>query len=279
LVIGPFVLFTPDTIAITQTQPGRMFKFLRIAILLLILATVAQEAWLSRSRAVSWQDPLRVAIYPISGDDSPATVAYLRGLRPTAFESMETFFAEEAQRHDVKIAHPVSIALAAPLATVPPQPPRSGNVLENVIWSLRMRWWAWRNDALPGAKPQVRLFVVFYDPARQDHLTHSVGVRSGMIGLINAFASQGMAGSNAVIIAHEFLHTLGATDKYDPATNQPRYPDGYAEPERQPRLPQTFAEIMGGRIPITESRSDIPESINLTLIGPATAAEIGWVRQ
>lgn len=253
-----------------------MFKFLRIAILLLILATVAQEAWLSRSRTASWQDPLRVKIYPINGDGSPATSAYLQGLRPTAFAAIENFFVEEAQRHDLQNTRPVAITLAPPVTALPPQPPRGGSVLENVIWSLRMRWWAWRNDDLPGAKPQVRLFVVFFDPATHDHLPHSVGVRSSMIGLINAFASQGMAGSNAVIIAHELLHTLGATDKYDPANNLPRYPDGYAEPERHPLLPQTFAEIMGGRIPISESRSDIPDSINLTLIGPATAAEIGW---
>jgi len=87
-----------------------------------------------------------------------------------------------------------------------------------------------------------------------------------------------MSGSNAVVIAHELLHTLGATDKYAPDSNLPRFPDGYAEPQRSPRHPQTFAEIMGGRIPIDESRADIPDSLGLTLIGPVTAAEIGWSR-
>ena len=45
-----------------------------------------------------------------------------------------------------------------------------------------------------------------------------------------------MTEENNVIVAHEILHTFGATDKYDPATTQPRYPDGYAEPGRASRM-------------------------------------------
>jgi hypothetical protein len=253
-----------------------MFKYLRIAILLIILATVAEGAWLSRSRAVSWKNPLQVAVYPINGDGSEATASYLRGLRPTAFKSIENFFDEEAKRYGRDIFHPVEITLAPVLAALPPQPPRGGNVLDNVLWSLQMRYWAWRHDAVPGMKPQVRLFVLFFDAASHDRLPHSVGVDRGMIGLVNAFATQAMAGSNAVIISHELLHTVGATDKYDLATGLPRYPDGYAEPERSPRYPQDLAEIMGGRIPISETQADIPTSLQSTLIGRATAAEIGW---
>jgi hypothetical protein len=256
-----------------------MFKFLRIAVLLLILATVAQEAWLANSRAVSWKLPLRIAIYPINGDGTPATAAYVQGLRPNAFASIDRFFDEEAERHRLGIRQPISITIAPPVASVPPQPPRGGSVLENIFWSLQMRYWAWRHDAVPGMKPQIRLFVLFFNPATHDRLPHSVGVKQGMIGRINVFATQGMAGSNAVIVAHELLHTLGATDKYDFATNLPRFPEGYAEPDRSPRLPQAFAEIMGGRIPVSETRADIPESMDRVLIGAATAAEIGWVKK
>lgn len=256
-----------------------MFKFLRIAVLLLILATVAQEAWLASSRAVSWKVPLRVAVYPINGDGSQAAAGYLQGLRPNAFASIERFFDEEAERHATGIRQPISITVAPPVASVPPQPPRGGSVLENLFWSLRMRYWAWRHDAVPGMKPQVRLFVLFFDPATHNQLPHSVGVKQGLIGRINAFATQGMAGSNAVIITHELLHTLGATDKYDFATNLPIFPEGYAEPDRSPRHPQAFAEIMGGRIPLSDTRADIPESMGQVLIGAATAAEIGWAKQ
>lgn len=255
-----------------------MFRVLRIAILLLVLATVAQEAWLARSRAVSWQDPLRVAIYPINGDGSAAAASYLRELKPDAFKAIERFFDEEAKRHGKSIFRPVEIAVAPPLADLPPSPPRGGG-LDNIVWSLKMRWWAWRHDAIAGMKPQARLFVLFFDMERHPSLPHSVGIDRGMIGLINAYASRAMAGANAVIITHELLHTLGATDKYDPTSNLPRFPDGYAEPDRSPRHPQAFAEIMGGRIPLDDGRAEIPESLDRTLIGNATATEIGWAKR
>jgi hypothetical protein len=97
-----------------------------------------------------------------------------------------------------------------------------------------------------------------------------------LLGIAHLFAAAHMAGSNQVVIAHELLHTLGATDKYDFATNQPRYPDGFAEPDRSPRYPQDFAELMGGRIPESASESRTPESLDQVLIGALTATEIGW---
>ena len=74
------------------------------------------------------------------------------------------------------------------------------------------------------------------------------------------------------------LHTFGASDKYDLSTLQPIYPQGYAEPGRNPRLPQEMAEIMGGRIPLDEQTAEIPISLADTLIGPETAQEIGFLR-
>ena len=78
------------------------------------------------------------------------------------------------------------------------------------------------------------------------------------------------------MIAHELLHTLGATDKYDLQTNQPCFPHGFAEPDREPRYPQALAELMGGRIPISSDEAQTPESLRQVVVGPATAAEIGW---
>ncbi|HNZ57368.1 MAG TPA: hypothetical protein PKL58_08425, partial [Methylophilaceae bacterium] len=81
-----------------------------------------------------------------------------------------------------------------------------------------------------------------------------------------------------VILAHEMLHTLGATDKYNLATTLPIYPEGFAEPNKAPRYPQDFAELMGGRVPISESQAEIPKSLLQTLVGEVTAKEIGWVK-
>lgn len=255
-----------------------MFKVVRIVILLLVLATVAQTAWLARARATAWEDTLYVGIYPIAADDSAQTRRYVDALKRDSFDKIDAFFDEEAKRHGLKVLGPVSLAVAPPLASKPPLPPREANALQAILWSLQLRWWAWRNDRIDGPKPAVRLFVLFHDPELSPRLSHSTGLERGMLGVINAFATQSMAGSNAAIIAHELLHTLGATDKYDPATNLPRFPDGYAEPERNPRLPQEFAEIMGGRIPLSETEAETPRGLAHVLIGDATAREIRWVK-
>jgi hypothetical protein len=172
----------------------------------------------------------------------------------------------------------VSVELA-PVVTEPPPPlPTAPSVLDAVWWSLRMRLWAWRHDEAPGPKPDIRLFLSFHDPARTPRLAHSVGLKEGRIGLVQVFASPADHGGNTVVITHELLHTLGATDKYDAATLQPNYPEGYAEPALEPRFPQTAAELMAGRIPVGANAADIPAALDQTLIGPLSAREIGWVK-
>lgn len=262
-----------------RTAPGytaAMFRAVRIVVLLLILGTVAQSAWLARSRTTSWKEPVQAAIYPANGDGSATAGGYVAQLRPETFQPIERFLAEEAARYGLPLRRPLEISLAPPVASLPPAPPQGGNTLDAVLWSLRMRWWAWRNDSLKGGRPDVRLFVLFFDPQTHDRLPHSAGLQKGQLAIVNAFAGGGMGGSNNVVIAHELLHTFGATDKYDPATNLPVFPDGYADPQREPRHPQDYAEIMAGRLPVSASAANIPQSLAETLIGPATAAEINW---
>jgi hypothetical protein len=109
-------------------------------------------------------------------------------------------------------------------------------------------------------------------------LPHSTGLQKGQLGVVHAFADADMDGSNSIVIAHEILHTLGATDKYDPATNQPVFPDGYAEPDAAPLHPQRRAEIMAGRIAISETQADTPRSLKRVVIGAKTAREINWAK-
>jgi hypothetical protein len=86
------------------------------------------------------------------------------------------------------------------------------------------------------------------------------------------------AGSNNVVLAHEMLHTLGATDKYDLQTTLPIFPDGYAEPNKNPRYPQESAELMAGRIPVSEKRAEIPDDLTQCTVGAATARELKWLK-
>ena len=255
-----------------------MWRWLRIAVLLFILATVAQGAWLARSRTTEWTSTLRVVIYPVNADGSQVSAAYIGQLRHATFEPIAAFLRSEGARYRLPLRDPVDVKVAPPVATQPPAPPFGGSRPEVIAWSLRLRYWAWWNDTWKGFRPHARLFVAYHDPAARPRLPHSTGLQQGLIGVVHAFARADMDGSNNVVITHELLHTFGATDKYDTAGNRPRFPDGYAEPNAQPLYPQQQAEIMAGRIPVSETHAEIPAGMDEIAIGLKTAREIHWVK-
>lgn len=257
---------------------GRIFRQLRIALLLFILLLVAGDAWLAGSRATDWDDALWVVIYPINPDGGAVATGYISRLRNDVFSPLEEFFPRQAGRYALAQKELVKVRLGPEVKTLPPVPPKDGNVLAVMWWSLKLRFWAMRTGlGMDGPPADIRIYVIYHDPARQPRLAHSLGLKEGLIGVVNAYASKAYSGRNNVVIAHELLHTLGATDKYDIASGQPLFPEGYAQPERKPLYPQHKAEVMGGRIPLSSTRSDIPGSLKRTLIGRTTAREINWL--
>ena len=94
---------------------------------------------------------------------------------------------------------------------------------------------------------------------------------------MNAFAADKYADKNNIVIAHEFLHTVGATDKYLMETGEPVFPIGFVEPDKTPLYPQDFAEIMAGVIPVGEQEWVMPDNLDQTIIGYETAKEINWI--
>lgn len=258
---------------------GVFFRQLRIGLLLLVLALVVVDTWLSRARTHDWTQKERVAVYPIAGDNGTATVRELAQLGDGQFATVERFFAREARKYGLSSEQPVDLQLRHAIDERPPAPDPEAGALGNAWWSLRLRWWVWqqtRHD--PGPYARIRLFVVFHDPGLRPEVPHSHGLRELLVGVAHVFAGHRQHAGNQVVIAHELMHTLGASDKYDPQTNLPMYPAGYAEPLRQPRYPQRYAEIMGGRVPLTAERAEIPAGLNATVVGPETAHEIAWIR-
>jgi hypothetical protein len=252
-----------------------MKKSLRYAILLFILLFVAVNEAVLKMRSTSWERPLLVHIYAVSGDARATSEAYVDALTSAQFKPIETFMSREAKRYGISM-QPIKVEYHGRLESHPPQPPSGRSVLENMWWSLRFRAWAWyRNWSSDNDHSDVELFVAYYDTATSTSLRHSVGLQGGLIGIINAFADKSYRGSNQVVIIHELMHTLGATDKYGQA-NMPAHPQGYAEPYRDPLYPQRKAEIMGGRIPISAQQSKMPEKLGEVVVGAYTATEIHW---
>jgi hypothetical protein len=257
---------------------GNFIRSLRQLILLTILFMVAFGSFMTRSKSTSWKEPLWVAVYPIAGDTESGTSRYIDHLTRKNFRAIEQFMASETARYDVQVDQPVRIELGQAIDELPPAPPADRNPLKVALWSLKLRWWAWQVTVdQTGPTPDIRLFLVYHDPAIVAQLPHSLGLQKGMLGVVHVFADQSAQGTNNFVIAHEMLHTLGASDKYAAGTNEPLYPIGYAEPDRIPLHPQELAEIMGGRIPVTMSESEIPKSLKFARVGWATALEIRWV--
>jgi len=253
------------------------FGTVRIAILLAVLAFVALGAWLDRSRSTDWDAPLRVTLYPIPATADAATRAYVAALSRDDFASLEGFFADEARRHGVTLGEPLRVRVSPAATTVPPAPPPEAGMLGVATWSLRFRYWAWRvamDDPLP--TPDVQVFALYHPADGGTAVPDSLGLSKGLMVLAHLYADAGAHGSNEVVVAHELLHTLGATDKYDRATGLPLAPDGLGDPAQSPRFPQRYGEIMAGRIALSAGEAEIPRAIESMRVGPVTAREIGW---
>jgi hypothetical protein len=257
-----------------------MFRRIRIGVLLLVLLIVVLNTWTDRLYTRQWKAPMIVALYPINADGRAETAQYVASLSKQDFAPLEAFFQTAITRAGIKLDRPFHFTLSPPLNSVPPTISRNANVLQIMLWSLQLRWWAWRvPPTAPGPTPRIRLFLSYYDPTHTAVLSESTGLQKGLIGIAQLFADKDMLGPNQIVIAHELLHTLGATDKYDPRNDQPLYPNGFAEPDLEPLYPQRFAELMAGRVPLAANKARIPDSLLEVIVGPATAAEIGWTRE
>jgi hypothetical protein len=251
---------------------------LRLAALLAVLVFVALGAWLDRARSRDWDGTLRVTVYPLATDT--AARDYAASLTDADFDAVESFVASEAGRYNVPLAEPVRVRVSHAAVAPPPALADNPGMLAVVLWSLRLRWYAWRvaaDDPLP--TPDVQVFATFVpllDGAAP--LPDSVGLSKGLVAVAHLFAAREAERANLVVLTHELLHTLGATDKYDRTTGLPRVPDGLGEPEREPPFPQDYAEIMAGRIATGRNAAVMPDSLDDVLVGPLTAREIGWVR-
>jgi hypothetical protein len=255
-----------------------VWRNLRVALLLLVLFWAATHTWLERLASTSWKEPLWIGIFPINADGSRSTQSYIDSLNDGSFTDIEEFMAREAHRYGLSLAEPVHVICYPQLRQPPPQLEREAGMLDAALWSLRVRWFAWRTLDFGGrAPPRIRLLVMYHDPATLDTVPDSHGLQKGLIGVAHVFANRAQTGENNIVIAHELLHTLGATDKYDPASGLPLVPSGLGDPLQKPLFPQARAEIMAGRRALSERDSQMPRALSGVVVGALTAAEIRWI--
>lgn len=253
------------------------FKNLRVLVLISLFAIIANYVKDQKLVTQGWYKTLEVVIYPVNPANSRMVERYIATLTNDHFSEIENFITRESQNYDIVSSKPVQIRVGKALHITPPQPPDPGNnPVKAIFWSLKLRWWIWQHAPEENnPKYLVRMFVLYHEPSLTGRLKHSVGLQKGLVGLVNAYGVQSQTRQNNIIIAHELLHTVGASDKYD-ALGQPALPDGLANPEQDPIYPQKKAEIMAGRRALSASRAEMPGSFKNIVIGKKTAEEIGW---
>jgi hypothetical protein len=255
------------------------FRNFRVIFLLFVLAIVAIYTQNQRLNTTSWYQPVEVVIYPINGDGSVATDHYIDTLTKKNFVDIDTFFIKGAKQYQLAVTRPIITRLGSTISAHPPSPPNDRTALFQVIWwSLKLRYWAYSNTPDDESNTdRIRLFVLYHQGYKGQVLQHSLGLQKGLIGIIHAFSQPKQNKQNALVMAHEILHTVGATDKYDFRNNLPIYPEGFAKPEQHPRYPQRYCEIMAGRIPLSETQANIPKDLRFCKVGKKTAKEINWI--
>ena len=252
-----------------------MWKKIRVSILLLILAWAAFSTWQDMNQ--DWNKSVIVLLHPINADGDATTAKYIEQISIENLDQTQHFLEENSRQFRGQAIF-FDFQLGRTLTQLPPKVPASNSMLNNILWSLKFRYYAWKQHQSADGSPDVTLYLNFYNPQKTNVLKHSVALQRGRIGVVNLFAAEKYRGSNQVVATHELLHTFGATDKYDMLSGQPIYPLGYAEPDRKPLYPQNIAEIMGGYIPLSESKSVTPKSLQYTMMSPTTAQEIGWIK-
>jgi len=258
-----------------------LFKIIRILILLTVFVVVAFYAKNQKLKSRSWTEPLSVDIYRINGDNnSPVVNDYINDLDDSVFEPVDRFMQQQSEKYKLIAQRPTQIHMGPVLTVHPPVAPLpDAGYAEIIWWGLKFRYWSYKNTPDSGSNMRrIRVFVLYHEAVQGKRLQHSLGLDKGLAAVVHAFASIEQDQQNNIVIAHELLHTVGATDKYD-ADNNALFPVGYVDPEQSPLYPQTKAEIMVGRIPLSATSVRMAASLEECVIGEQTAKEINWLQE
>jgi hypothetical protein len=257
--------------------------WIRLSILLFILFVVVlwaiRDTWTRRER-LAWDHTLDVAVILVH-------VAGTDAVDPAATDSVNaravvlaTRLAEEQRRYRNGAPRPFRFDVKGPIeaATVAPAPASDSlGDLARQAWDVSR--WTDDVDARAGvvaAHYDSRIYVMVKKPTSDVRSTiEGRSEQGGRRGFVEVELDASMVDLALMVIAHETLHTLGATDKYD-AQGRALVPDGLADPSASPMYPQKKAEVMARNRPVAPGSETVPDTLDELGVGPATAAEIRW---
>lgn len=258
---------------------SRAFFRVRVTVLLLALFGVALYAWndaRSRSARRDWARPLEVAVVVLAepGVDEAAIESFRARL-----PALEDRFYFEKQRYLRGSWKPFAFTMFGPL---PPHGDAPKLDEEGFLALAGHSYAIWRYfgevDERAHLTPKAfasRIYVTVRAP-REANRTFAEGEseQDGRIGSVDVELDPSSVDYALFVVAHELMHTVGATDKYD-AKGRPKFPEGLADPDAGSY--QVDVEIMAQTRPVTSDLFAPPDSLGNVGVGPATAREIGWL--
>jgi hypothetical protein len=165
--------------------------------------------------------------------------------------------------------------------TEDPPTPAGATLFDLARYTFRLWQYLRRVDASAG--PQVNhadmaIYVVTHVPKYDERpLVEGASQQGGKVGIVQVELEPKMVDFALFVTAHELMHTLGATDKYDPI-GRTLIPAGLPEPTLSPIYPQRYAEVMARNLVLSETKERTPNSLDELRVGAITAQEIGWLR-
>ena len=177
-----------------------MWKKIRILCLLMILLIVAVNAWKDKNQ--DWSKPVFVLLHPINADGLPATQRYIQQLTAQDLQGAQQYLQAYAQQYRGQPSY-FYFNMGRELQQPPPKVPEQANMLQVIVWSLKFRFYAWRQRQSADGAPSVTLFLNYYDPQSSRELKHSTALENGRIGSVNLFASKKQAAQNKIVLVHE----------------------------------------------------------------------------
>jgi hypothetical protein len=258
---------------------SRAFFRVRVTVLLVALFGVALYAWNdvhSRSARRDWARPLEVAVVVLAepGVDEAAIDAFRARL--PALEDRLYFEKQRYQRGSWK---PFAFTMFGPL------PPNGAapKLDEDGLLALAGHAYAtWRYFGEVDERAHLtakafasRIYVTVRAPHDANRtFAEGESEQDGRIGSVDVELDASSVDYALFVMAHELMHTVGATDKYD-AKGRPKFPEGLADPDAGNY--QVDVEIMAQTRPVTIDMFVPPDSLADFAVGPATAREIGWM--
>jgi hypothetical protein len=259
---------------------GRFYRA-RICLLLTILAGVvlwAGNDHYQRRARTSWQRSLRVALVLAEREPiEPSTIVLLTA----RVHELERRLAGEYRRCDGRVFTPFSFEVMGPVRVDQAPPQGHEQSLLGLFPETYERWrWTRDIDARAGVEQRAydaRIYLVMKPAQGGLAFVEGESEYGGRVGVAQADIDPEMIDFALFVAAHELMHTLGASDKYD-AEGRAVFPGGFARPDKLPLFPQPGAEIMARNLPLAPSSERPPNTIDELFVGDATACEIGWHR-